>query len=274
MADFPVEDGGAAATAGVVSATTTGTLLTASSTAHVKGAYAEFVASTPFDADEVWVSVMDNSGPFTRLLDIAVGAAGSESVIIPNILGSYPRANEAGYYHKFACHVPAGSRLAGRIQSSVASSTLRVFLHLVSRGLSPSTPLQRIIAYGALTASSRGTAVDPGATAHTKGAWVQLGQLFFGEIRRLALALATNANTAMASARWLLDIGAGAVGSEVVLIPDLPVITSTTADNIVPRAFDDLPVQIKAGERITARMQCSITDATDRVLEVVAYGMD
>jgi hypothetical protein len=50
--------------------------------------------------------------------------------------------------------------------------------------------------------------------------------------------------------------------------------TTTTDYYFTPATFGPLSVQIPANTRLSARCQCSITDATDRLIEVALYGLD
>jgi hypothetical protein len=58
----------------------------------------------------------------------------------------------------------------------------------------------------------------------------------------------------------------------VVLIPDIAVSTESASDAITPGASGFFPVYIPAGERLSARCSSSVTDATDRKLDVIIYG--
>jgi hypothetical protein len=61
----------------------------------------------------------------------------------------------------------------------------------------------------------------------------------------------------------------------VVVLPNIG-FTMQFATNACwsPNTVGPLPVDIPAGTRIAARMQASITDATDRLMDVIVYGID
>jgi hypothetical protein len=74
------------------------------------------------------------SGTMTHLVDIAVGAAASEQVILPNILvsvGSGSALPNDLVYLPMA--VKAGQRIAARCQSATASAAMTVGVYLVGQ---------------------------------------------------------------------------------------------------------------------------------------------
>lgn len=111
---------------GAVTASTTGTVITAdASTAHTKGAYAQLIASTahPIRMLGVGLAAPGNSiNAADMLFDIAVGAASSEVVIVPDIQFSVNGVE--AYIHQlfwYPVDIPAGTRISARVQSDVLS---------------------------------------------------------------------------------------------------------------------------------------------------------
>ena len=247
MADFPVEDGGRYGVEAVVVGNTAGVMVTSEpTTPHIKSAYYELVASTPFDATELMVSVVKNQAKMTRLLDIAVGPAGSEVDIIPNIFGDYPDPDTAPYSGiRFSVQIPAGSRISARLQSNQSNKMIHVHLHLIARGFAPSTPLGRVTAYGVNLSTSDVVLLDPGPIDHTKGAWIEVDPSTANDMKMLNLILGSNQNS-LGGPRWLIDIGMGPAGSELVLIGDLGTAGIGAEKNTVsPAYYDGLPVNIR-----------------------------
>jgi len=131
---------------------------------------------------------------------------------------------------------------------------------------------RRCETYGAVTADSGGTGVDPGGSANTKGAWSELTAATSFDIGALLVVVGTRANSAVdASHEQLLDIGVGAASSEVVVLPDMALRASAVTDLYQPE-FGFYFVDIDAGSRIAARSEDNQTDATDRLLDVEAIG--
>lgn len=259
------EEGGANA------ADSGGTPVTAG-VADVKGVYAQLIASTLFDshvltisAEQVGANVRDN------LLDIAVGAAASEQDIVSNLLfsGRIPTDTVV-----IPLYVAAGSRVSARIQSTQVSEVLDVAVHLFGKTLMNSSPLHRETTYGAATGDTGGTGVDPGGVANTKGAYAQLTASSTNNCRELLLAFGSRSNSGAVDSSFLVDIAVGAATSEQIIIADIMLRQGANRDEILPHFFGSVPVNIPAGTRIAARAQSDIIDATDRLIDVVAYGMD
>ena len=141
------------------------------SVAHTKGAWEELFAATAFDTSSVVITVLVNTQSATdtsTLLDIGIGAAASESVIIPDLLAGF--AQDSGIEpgprsFTFPLYIPAGSRLAARAQSTRSSAwTVRVVVDLYGAPTSPDRPWvgQEVIAYGVNAATSGGVDVTAG----------------------------------------------------------------------------------------------------------------
>lgn len=242
--------------------------ITAGGSNNTKGSYVEFVSSSPFAANYIFINVITASGTGTFLLDIATGGSGSETVIIPNILvdrqTSASGHTGAGFW-AIPISIPAGTRISARCQSSVLSQTLEVAITIVAAGgnAGPTTWTNN----GALTASSLGTQVDPGATINTKGAYSQMVASTAAVTQIMMIQFSNRGLNVAASARWCVDIATGAAASEVVLVPDLR-FTSSDAVAIpsTPRSFT-LLTYIPAGTRIAVRASCSSNDASYRIFD-------
>jgi hypothetical protein len=104
---------------GYVSANTNGTAMAGGGGAsNVKGAFTQLVSSTTVSYVGLIVSIDTEfqSSNANWLLDVAVGASGSEVVIIPNM--SFSIRTMAGCWFGFVpIVVPTGSRLSARIQT-------------------------------------------------------------------------------------------------------------------------------------------------------------
>ncbi len=112
-------------TIGFTAATTSGTAVTSGNA--VKGSYAQLSASTAkdyvglmFAMDYQGSSVIHNQ---SWLADIAVGAGGSENIIIPNY---YMRSNTQSIFNPstseyFPIQIPSGTAISARLQSNFAA---------------------------------------------------------------------------------------------------------------------------------------------------------
>lgn len=259
-------------TEGENTATTVGTTITAGSPAHVKGSYAALAASAPFDADGFYLHAGGGASLRTDILiDIAIGGAGSEVVIVPNLL--YMAAGVRSQPVYFHVPIKAGTRVAARSQSITAGATAALIVTFARGGLNRELRLARATTYGANTADSGGVGVDPGATINTKGAWAEISASLTNPIEALILCVGARANAAIATAGMFLDLGIGAGGSEVVILDNWP-LRAFDGDDVWSPFWSDLRIKIPAGQRLATRAQCTINDAADRLIDVTVTGFD
>jgi hypothetical protein len=250
--------------------------LTANSSANTKAtSWTQWSASTPFAANMIMImpQVMDSSN---ILLDIAIGAPGSEIIILNNLLisGGAPSTNfVAPSFILIPVYIPAGVRVSARIQSSTGSRAVRFACHILSGNFKGLSPLNNIITYGANTGTSGGTSIDPGATAEIKGAWVQL-TASSAQLQGLFCAIGNQIQIARSWSTWCLDIGIGGAGSEKVILPDLPLFSISGIAQMAPIFSPFFPISIPAGSRIAARASCYINTATVRLFDLVLYGLN
>lgn len=277
MPEFPMQSGALVSSNGDTSATTRGgTILTCADGAgseNVKGAYSEVFSATPFATS--WIAVeAEGSGTYGGeriLLDIAVGSGGSEQVIIADLQANVPKVQGIPCRYLFPLQIPAGSRVSARFQAHDGfAQTLSVHVTLIGSGVASPCSAFAVDSYGD-TAGSVGTNIDPGGTAHTKSSWVEITSATLRPINWLTLSIMQTDTTHAASVRFLIDIGIGGSGSEVVLIGDILAAADTVADFPVPSVFQ-WPVFIPAGTRLSVRHQSSTTTDGDRDLYVKLYG--
>ncbi len=112
---------------GAVEASTTGTSLTSGASNNTKGAWVEVAAATARRYFWLGLATFNVSSETPKLIDLAIGAAGSETILIPNL---FCQSGGSGSYQivSLPVNIPAGSRLAARFQDSSASKTLEIVL--------------------------------------------------------------------------------------------------------------------------------------------------
>lgn len=273
MGDWPgIGAGNRSSTEGENTATTRGATVTAGGSAHTKGSYTQLVASSPFDAQGFLLNVYNNTRAY-YLLDVAVGAATSEQVILPNFFHSFDFYQPSAVY--FPIPIPAGSRVAVRNQSSTGSAVQYAEVTLLSQGFLPGSSLGRVEAWGADTSDSAGATVDPGAVAHTKGAYTQLIASTAFDVRAIVIDIGAT-SIYRAGYYWLMDVALGAAASEQIILPDIMLAGTVAASlygDILPKTIGPLPVHIPAGTRVAIRAQAFDTNATYRVFDAVIYGI-
>jgi hypothetical protein len=230
--------------------------VTAGGAAHTKGAWAQLIAATPYDAYGIWIAIDGihvSAAATAYLVDIGVGPAGEEQVIIPN-LDVWGADNTAAglnpHLFWFPVYIPAGSRIAARGQSVTASKTCRVMVMLDAVPWYGLWGLGPVVDYGANLAASSGTSVTPGNGAF--GSWVQLGTTSRDHtFWTVSMDYLTNTN--VSAFTTLVEVGVGPSGSQRSL--GVLRFRSTTAEQIAggpfPLFLASLPVP--AGTPVWAR---------------------
>src|SRR6185437_3003572 len=259
-------------------------LVTSSASANTVGAYSELITSTP--RDSTWMIVqIQNSGAATSGIitstNISFGASGSEVNVVNNLRmqtdsnSSLP--GQASCY-MFPLVVPAGTRIAANMQSNAAAaSTTRMTVQLFDDAFGSITGGGAIDTYGFNSATSGGVVVDPGSTGNTKGAWSRVTASLTNDLAGFFLGFDYGSgSTGSFQYYWTMDVGVGASGSEVVVLPDFQIYgkSITNTKSISPPNTPYFPIQIPAGTRVALRSQVNQSTAnTSRWLGVTLYGV-
>lgn len=274
MPEFPSCYGGSAVTAygSAGGGSSLATTITSNGSADTKGAWVELGASTAHDAHWIEIDVTNSSTVAIALLDIGIGAGGSETVIIPDLVVVTKGSPGSGVPYLFPVFIPRGSRVAARFQDIVGGMTLGVSVRLISPALSSGGVAPSVVsAYGATT-SSMGTEIDPGGTANTDTSPVEIAGATDRDHRWLVMAGRFGDNSlSSGGCVWRMQILAGASMSETVLIGDIHISAESSADNPfnMCRTF---PVFIPRGTRLSVVLRCSSIQSGDRLARVKLYG--
>lgn len=254
--------------------TTYSAAITSGGGANVKGSYTQLVASTPYASSRLHVIVRHTGGGVARvtgLVDLATGAAAAETVVVADLAVFSDSDSVVGESLAVSVDVPAGTRLAVRWASAPGSSqVLNLIVLLEDRALGS---LAGPVTYGTVSASSRGTLVDPGGVASTKGSYVELAASTSARIDAVGLCCTVNSSITLAAfTTWTLDLATGSGGAESVVIADVITSGNTAGDTMRPGLLR-LPVSIPAGTRLAARCACNRTTAGERVLALTVIGL-
>lgn len=176
-------------------------------TAHTKSAWVQVIASTAANANYLQFlsgSVSLEATDTSTLLDIGVGAAGSEVVVVPDLaIGGWSSAITA-----MPVAIPSGARVSIRLQSARTTGTLSnngiLLLSSPDYALTPAS----VDVIGINTGTSAGTALS-GAS----GAWTQITSSTAKDYQCVVIVPSTSStNTANITAT--LNLGVGASGAE------------------------------------------------------------
>jgi len=243
-----------------------------SGSANAKGGYVDLVtaASNTIDIYGLYISLYNNHATRDCLFDISVGESGVEQVIVSNLLWSMPPAGNVIGNIYLPLFVRRGQKLSVRQQCSTATSTATMYLTATNQNPFPYL-LRSCETWGAATGDSGGTGLDPGGSAGTFGAWAPLTTSCTRRVRQVVIAIGNQNNGARANAHWRLQLGIGGAGAESSLI-DYHLASNITGDHVNPAFVGPFALDIPAGSRVSARCNCDIIDATDRLIDVAAYG--
>jgi len=227
----------------------------------------QLTASCPMDVDEIIFFAGVEYYQNTSLYELGVGAAGSEIVIAGPILASnYSNGtlNAPSCVVRFKVKIPAGQRLAWRVQMSNNNGLGNAGAMLINCGSGRADRIGIVDSYGSVLTTSSGTAVVGSSTANVKGAWTQLVASTTRYYSSIRLQTQVCPNTS-AETSFLFDVGVGAAGSEQIVVPDLWNTTSGAGSFDYWNVSPEFPVNIPAGSRIAVRLQSTLQSASTRL---------
>jgi hypothetical protein len=236
--------------------------------ANTKGSYTQLTAATANDACWIGVTIDGESGTATSLVDIAVGAAGSEKVIINNLVAQADFTDRAPSFFHFPCAIPAGTRIAARSQSATASAAAAVSVHLFDGAFTMIEGSGGVDSIGAVTTTSCGTQITASGSTNTKGAYVSLG-ITTRDYMGLCVGMDQENNTA-STYSFLLDISIGASGSQKDIIPNLAGRFKMSDSNFAPSSWGPFFIPIPANTNLWARWQGTVASVKG---DVTVYGI-
>lgn len=258
---------------GALTASSSGTTITAPATANTKtgAAWTTVIASTDTPGNGLLLTMFNTVATIVnRLVDIGIGAAGAEQVLIPNLLFSNGIADTPATVY-IPLRIPVGVRISARMQASTASNALIIAGNVHAGVWYGPVPYSRVVNYGANLATSRGISIDAGATANTKPAtWTTIGATTTEVAHGIIIGLGNQNNTLRNPATWLIDVGVGAAASEQALITNY-IARGNVNEMVTPVFSPFLPCRIPQGSRIAMRAQCTSTTSTDRTFDGMIY---
>lgn len=256
-------------TAGSANFTTvaTGILCTSNASVNVKGSYAQIVSATDRDWYGFWLksarSATTSLSNTAALLDIAIGGAGSEVVILANFLCGmqFPitsmtfGCNEAVYVPLF---IPKGSRISCRNQCATAAQGMRLYVVGQSGASLPYPVFSGCDTYGANTGASTGVALSSNASADTFGSWTSVGSATSRGYKAILISHQGFATTT-ANARSFVIEG-GYSSAALIRLAAFSTATELWAAPINAQAvYQNIP----AGTQLQARIACATASNTD-----------
>lgn len=182
---------------------------TCDAVAHTKGAWTELIASTTAESNFLVAIVyaIAQSGQATgTLIDIGVGASGSEVVIAGNIAVGSSNFNDPITQFPLPLNIPAGSRVAVRGQSVFSSRTgvIRIATFDGEKVLS------------SLDVLGTNTATSVGTTPGNNGAWAEV-VASSTKLYRYLIFVPSGSSSNIGATNQFMSLGVGASGSETTI---------------------------------------------------------
>lgn len=249
-----IEGGGTFATGGALTGSSNGTVVTGHTTQFFKGAYSEFFSSTSAAANGILVGIGDIPIGRPYLIDIAIGAAASEVIIIPDIAIRCSNAIQSFGTIFVPCNIPEGSRVAVRCSSNASLAEVPLTLHILEGNSGGTFDVENA---GSDLAAALGTKATV-SVANTKTAYVELTAATTSAFSQLILMIEP---FSASDANCLLDVAVGSAGSEVDIIENL-LVPIESGHDVGWTATAPLPVSIPAGSRLSFRFQADTISGT------------
>lgn len=228
--------------------------VTASATTHTVGSWVQLVADTATTETAGLLILYCNNTTAAAtdtgmLVDVGTGAAGSEAVRAASLAIS----QQAAQFTAIPVRIPGATRVAARIQSSVASRTASIGGALFATPFSDRLPLS-VDVLGTSTATSVGTAMS-GAS----GTWVEIAASTAKDYQALVIVPSLSDTNSGANVNVRYDLGVGASGSEVAvasvqwLYTTTPTVGATNIVGMPPGLGGVYGAYVPAGSRIAVR---------------------
>jgi len=236
------------------------------------GSWVQMIAATSIQAEMLLVQLGTQTAAGTSLIDIGVGTAGNEEVIVPNLQWSVKSGLDAANSFLVPIRIPQGVRVAMRMrQDGAQPSTTQVGLTLLGQGFAGIRGFGSADSIGAQTTGSTGTSCDPGTTINTK-VITQLIASTAQNYKAFLVGIHTDGNVGISPGNEaLIDINVGASSSEEVIIPDLSHRITTSEGNL-SAFYGPFFIEVAASQRLSASVQCSQNTAGDRLRFISLIG--
>jgi hypothetical protein len=194
--------------------TTAFTSTTTPATPNTKSGWVQIIASSSADCGLLVASFVGTQAATDRsiMLDIAIGAAGAETPIVQNIAcGGMPFSFPITL--PLPVFIPQGSRISWRAQTALASQSPSGVLQFVTYRTGDNTYTPRSLdTLGAVTATSRGTAMSGSA-----GTYTEITAATSQPYQALIVFPSTGNTSGLPTVNSFLTLGIGASGSEVAI---------------------------------------------------------
>ena len=230
----------------------TGISMTPGAVANTKTAWTQVTASTSERIGQIRLRMYNNYSLVaaqSTLVDIGIGAAGSETVIIANLALGYTTNIYGGIVIDIPINIPSGTRVAIRTQSQRTSYSYNINVILIGSS-DPQTTPSSVDVLGTSTANSGNTAMS-GAS----GTYVQIIAATTKDYQSLIVvpSLAPSAGLS-GSITITYTVAVGAAGSEVDITQSVLYFEAGNGcSNIMLPPDNRGGILVRAGSRISVK---------------------
>lgn len=255
--------------------TAVGTLVTAAGSADTKGSWVEIesAAGNTFSSDVLKICLYDaGTTDDSYLVDIAIGGAGSEEVIIENLFflsGAATTTGGAFDVYEFPVTIPSGERIAARLQASTASSTLNVSIIRGAPSFDQSDSTTGVITIGADTVNTAGVTVTSADNAY--GSWTEITSSLSDSIKGFCVGALHAPVSSYTGGAISYQVGVGSAGNEEI-VSSGNITRQSSGETAFKPASAFIGVGIASGERIAIRAVSSASNG-DFDLDYIIYGV-
>jgi len=245
------------------------------SSTNTKGSWSEITSGLTYPFYAMTVHCLWSNSYRGFLLDIGIGAGGSEVTIIENLHMTETTNNgDQNFTVHFPIYVAEGTRIAARAQTdSGTSQTIRPEIRVWRPNFNSMRTGSVVTTYGADTSDSGGTALDPGGTASTWQSYVVFSSSTALPIKGLVLVTGHHSDPSETNgSSFYVEVAYGASGYECTVLQEY-CYTHSSSSTAAQSHFQYWPVDIPAGSRLVARCQSNNTTAGERVHDLIMYAI-
>ena len=254
--------------------------VTAHANVNTVGSYVELIAATTYESYGIMVQlagVQTTASENQRcLVNIAIGAAGSEIILIPNLtcgnVATYAAASSGAVFYYFPICIPAGVRVSANCQASTTVRAMSVAVRLFQNMIGTQWYGSRVTAYGADAANSRGTSHTPSQNSYNTATELIASTTY--PICAMQLGFDMLSDTTGATSSYLVRIGYTA--TPIYVASELPVRESTTIEAVqftdANFILSQMRFNIPAAQSL--RISAMRAAATPEARGWIVYGVD
>lgn len=239
-------------------------------TAHTKGSYGQLISSTDYDWYGFYLipaNVTDPNLATQGLVDVAVGGAGSETVLISNCMFTTGTSLNNGADARFLpLFIPKGTRIAMRGQSVIASQTMNWTVLGMGGGSHMPWPVyQGCETIGADTANSRFASHTSGSSG-SYSTYADFGGTSTVQYKAIMPLIQQHSDTTMTSLTMWVRIGIGGttLGQWFVVWANTEYVVSTFPNR-------PLPMTVPSGTQFQVQATSSTTADSDFSIGLLGF---